>query len=52
KNLFALLQLLVPDSTLELNFEDDIINSACVTHAGEIRNERVQQALLVTTHSR
>ncbi|NET35573.1 MAG: Re/Si-specific NAD(P)(+) transhydrogenase subunit alpha, partial [Cyanothece sp. SIO1E1] len=43
KNLFALLQLLVPDSTLELNFEDDIINSACVTHAGEIRNERVPE---------
>ena len=52
KNLMALLKLLVNDNTLQLDFADDIIDSACVTHAGEIRNQRVQQALLVPTSSR
>ncbi|MDJ0705771.1 MAG: Re/Si-specific NAD(P)(+) transhydrogenase subunit alpha [Leptolyngbyaceae cyanobacterium MO_188.B28] len=52
KNLLALLKLLVKDNSLQLNFEDDIIESACVTHAGEIRNERVQAALLVSGPSR
>jgi NAD(P) transhydrogenase subunit alpha len=45
KNLLALLQLLVKDKAINLNFEDDIIRDACVTHAGEIRNERVLDAL-------
>ncbi|MCG8367002.1 MAG: Re/Si-specific NAD(P)(+) transhydrogenase subunit alpha [Pseudanabaenales cyanobacterium] len=52
KNLLALLKLLVNDSALQLNFEDDIIDSACITHAGKIRNERVQEALLVAAPSR
>ena len=46
KNLLALLQLMIKDSALNLNFEDDIIEAACVTHAGEIRNQRVQDALV------
>lgn len=45
KNISALLQLMVKDKALNLNFEDDIIADACVTHAGELRNERVRQAL-------
>ncbi|MEB3233365.1 MAG: Re/Si-specific NAD(P)(+) transhydrogenase subunit alpha [Leptolyngbyaceae bacterium] len=46
KNLQALLQLLVSkEGELNLNFEDDIISDACLTHAGEIRNERVKSAL-------
>lgn len=45
KNLSTLVQLLIKDSALQLNFEDDIINSACITHAGEIRNQRVRDAL-------
>jgi hypothetical protein len=26
-----------------LDFEDDIINSACVTHAGQIRHAGIQE---------
>lgn len=49
RNLLALLQLLVKDGNLQLNFADDIINSACLTHAGEIRNQRVKDALAATS---
>ena len=35
----------------QLNFEDDIIDSACVTHAGETRNEQVKEALLISAPS-
>lgn len=45
KNLTNLAQLMIKDSALNLNFEDDIINAACITHAGEIRNQRVREAL-------
>lgn len=45
KNLATLVQLLIKDSALQLNFADDIINSACITHAGEVRNQRVQEAI-------
>ena len=45
KNVTSLLQLLIKDKALDLNFADDIINGACVTHAGEIRNSRVRDAL-------
>ncbi|HEX6228369.1 MAG TPA: Re/Si-specific NAD(P)(+) transhydrogenase subunit alpha [Solirubrobacterales bacterium] len=41
KNLENLLGLLVgEDGELNLDFEDDIIAAACITHGGEIRNER------------
>jgi H+-translocating NAD(P) transhydrogenase subunit alpha len=43
KNVSALLQLLSKDGEINLDFEDDIINSACVTHAGQIRNARIQE---------
>jgi NAD(P) transhydrogenase subunit alpha len=45
KNLTSLLQLLIKDKTLQVDFADDIIDAACITHAGEIRNQRVQDAL-------
>jgi NAD(P) transhydrogenase subunit alpha len=47
KNISTLLQYMVKDGELQLNFEDDIIGSTCVTHAGEIRNQRVKDALAV-----
>jgi NAD(P) transhydrogenase subunit alpha len=46
KNISTLLQYLVKNGELQLNFEDDIINSTCVTHAGEILNQRVKEALV------
>ena len=45
KNISTLLQHLVKDGELHLDFEDAITNEACVTHNGEIRNERVKAAL-------
>jgi H+-translocating NAD(P) transhydrogenase subunit alpha len=41
KNLENLLGLMITDEgTLELNFEDDIIDAACIAHEGGIRGER------------
>lgn len=48
KNVATLLQLLIPENEINLDFEDDIIDSVCVTHQGEIRNERVKAALVQT----
>lgn len=46
KNLSALLKLMVTkEGELDLNFADDIIDGACVTHGGEIRSQRVKDAL-------
>ncbi|HLO88880.1 MAG TPA: Re/Si-specific NAD(P)(+) transhydrogenase subunit alpha [Nostocaceae cyanobacterium] len=46
KNLTSLLQLLISkEKNLQINFTDDIIDAACITHAGEIRNQRIQEAL-------
>lgn len=49
KNLTALVQLLVKDGAIDLNFADDIIDAACITHGGEIRNQRVKDALAANT---
>lgn len=49
KNLVSLMKLLVKDNDLNLDFEDDIVNAACVTHNGEIRNQRVKDALQALT---
>ncbi|MDE5091852.1 MAG: Re/Si-specific NAD(P)(+) transhydrogenase subunit alpha [Trichodesmium sp. St18_bin3_1_1] len=48
KNISALLKLMIKDGELNLDFEDDIIAGACVTHGGEIRNQKVKDALIVT----
>ena len=45
KNLQALLALMIQDNELMLNFEDDIIDAACVTHSREIRNQRIREML-------
>ena len=45
KNISTLLQCLIKDGELKLDFEDEIIDGTCVTHAGEIRNQRVKEAL-------
>ncbi|MBD0345303.1 MAG: Re/Si-specific NAD(P)(+) transhydrogenase subunit alpha [Coleofasciculus sp. Co-bin14] len=49
KNISTLLQYLVQKGELQLNFEDDIIESTCVTHVGEIRNQRIKDALAVVS---
>ncbi|MBW4474926.1 MAG: Re/Si-specific NAD(P)(+) transhydrogenase subunit alpha [Stenomitos rutilans HA7619-LM2] len=45
KNLLTLVQYLVKDNALALNFEDDIISGTCVAHAGEVKNQRVRDLL-------
>ncbi len=41
KNLDNLLGLMITDEgSLNLNFEDDIIDAACITHDGQVRGER------------
>lgn len=49
KNMMALLQHLIPDGELNLDFADDITHGACVTHAGEIRHEPLRQAVMDIT---
>ncbi|BAY86745.1 NAD(P) transhydrogenase subunit alpha [Calothrix parasitica NIES-267] len=49
KNLVSLMKLLAKDNALNLDFEDDIVNAACLTHSGEIRNQRVKDALQALT---
>lgn len=45
KNITALMQLVVKDKALNINFADDIVDAACITHNGEIRNQRIKDAL-------
>ncbi|MGB3534068.1 MAG: Re/Si-specific NAD(P)(+) transhydrogenase subunit alpha [Microcoleaceae cyanobacterium] len=46
KNLLALLKLMTTEEgELQLDFEDNIIDGACLTHEGEIRSQRVKDAL-------
>ncbi|HIK28580.1 MAG: Re/Si-specific NAD(P)(+) transhydrogenase subunit alpha [Oscillatoriaceae bacterium SKW80] len=45
KNIFTLVQYLIKDGQLQMNFDDDIIAETCVAYAGEIRNQRVREAL-------
>jgi NAD(P) transhydrogenase subunit alpha len=45
KNLFNFLQLILREGRLELNFSDDIVEGACITHNGNVTNERVKAML-------
>lgn len=43
KNVFNFLKLMIEkEGKLNLNFNDDIVKGTCITHAGEIYNERVK----------
>ncbi|MEZ4701721.1 MAG: Re/Si-specific NAD(P)(+) transhydrogenase subunit alpha [Rhodothermales bacterium] len=43
--LMAMILDFYKDDAFQLDFEDDIIKGACVTHAGEVVNERVKNLL-------
>jgi NAD(P) transhydrogenase subunit alpha len=45
KNVSSLLMLLVKDGALNLDFNDEIVKGACVTHGGEIVNSRAKELL-------
>ncbi|MEX0993177.1 MAG: Re/Si-specific NAD(P)(+) transhydrogenase subunit alpha [Solirubrobacterales bacterium] len=44
-NVANLLKLLAPEAQLNLDFEDEVIAGACITHDGKIVNDRVKQAV-------
>ncbi|MCX8997057.1 NAD(P) transhydrogenase subunit alpha [Rhizobiaceae bacterium BDR2-2] len=45
KNLLNLIGLIVKDGALALDFEDEVIAGATLTHAGEIRNKTVRESI-------
>jgi NAD(P) transhydrogenase subunit alpha len=46
KNVYNFLQLITGEGgALKLNFEDELVRGACITHQGEIVNERVRNLL-------
>jgi proton-translocating NAD(P)+ transhydrogenase subunit alpha len=45
KNVTSLLEHLAPEGSLKLDFEDEITKGTCVTHGGEVVNERVKEML-------
>ena len=49
RNVSNLLQFLVRDGELKLDFKDEITRDCCVTHAGQIVNERARQLMGATT---
>ncbi|MFA5534616.1 MAG: Re/Si-specific NAD(P)(+) transhydrogenase subunit alpha [Mariniphaga sp.] len=47
KNVFNFLKLIIGnEGELNLNFEDDIVKGTCITHEGEILNERVKSVII------
>jgi len=49
KNVSTLLLLLVKGGALSLDFNDEIVKGACVTHAGEIVNPRAKELVEAAT---
>ena len=46
KNLENLIGLLVDEEgNLNLNFDDEVVAGACLTHEGEIKNERAKSVV-------
>jgi NAD(P) transhydrogenase subunit alpha len=46
KNVFNFMKLIIgEEGTLNLNFEDEIVKGTCITHKGELYNERVKSVI-------
>ncbi|MFQ6012907.1 MAG: Re/Si-specific NAD(P)(+) transhydrogenase subunit alpha [Thermoplasmata archaeon] len=45
KNIMTLLEAIIQDGELHLDLEDEIVDASLVAHAGEVRNERVRDAI-------
>lgn len=45
KNLLNLLQLIIKDGNLNLDWQDEIIAGSCLTHAGEIKHESTKKVV-------
>jgi NAD(P) transhydrogenase subunit alpha len=47
KNMLNFLQLIInKEGQLNLNWDDDLVKGSCITHDGEITNERVKTLVL------
>lgn len=49
RNISNLLQYLVHNGELTLDFKDEIVAGSCITHAGQIVNARARQLMTATT---
>ena len=45
KNLFNFISPMLNEGVLNLNWDDEVLAGACLTHAGELRHAGVKQAL-------
>ena len=45
RNVTSFLSLLIKDGQLQIDMKDDVVGPACVTHNGEVVNQRVAAAL-------
>jgi NAD(P) transhydrogenase subunit alpha len=45
RNVTAFLSLLIKDGELNIDMNDDVVGPSCVTHAGQVVNSRVAEAL-------
>ena len=45
KNQFNLIELFVKDKAIAIDWEDEVLAKACLTHAGEIKNEAAKKAV-------
>jgi NAD(P) transhydrogenase subunit alpha len=45
KNVTNLLQLLMPKTELQLNFDDEIISGTCITHGGQVVHAATRKAM-------
>lgn len=45
KNVLNFLKLIIKEGELNLNWEDNIVDQTCLTHGGEVRNERAKTIL-------
>lgn len=45
KNQLNLMELFVKDGALDIDWEDEVLAKACLTHAGEIKNEAAKKAV-------
>jgi NAD(P) transhydrogenase subunit alpha len=52
RNVTAFLSPLIKDGQLQIDMNDDVVGPSCVTHGGEVVNQRVAAALNATTIDR
>jgi H+-translocating NAD(P) transhydrogenase subunit alpha len=45
KNQYNLLELMIKDQALNIDWSDEVLAKACLTHAGEIKNEAAKKAI-------